>query len=283
MPAAAGARDIGADDELVITGTVRIPRGQYADRIVIVDGRVEVQGHVDGVLIAVDAPVRIGPRAVIDGDVISLAQRVTVDRGATLNKDLIWADDKPSVASGARVYGDVRRLDEGDLWFPGAFLVHVGLWLAFTLSSLVLGLGLVWLAPRAADAAFETALERAGPAIAWGLALFVGLPLAAIVAVLTLVGIPLGGILLLALLPLYALGYVTSAYVLGRKLTSAPRRRIAAFLVGWGILRAVAFIPVLGALVWLAATVFGLGLLTVTLWRSRGTPQQRPEPAVTAA
>jgi hypothetical protein len=34
----------------------------------------------------------------------------------------------------------------------------------------------------------------------------------------------------------------------------------------------IAFIPVLGALAWLVATVFGLGALTVALWRSRGGP-----------
>jgi cytoskeletal protein CcmA (bactofilin family) len=284
LPAPAVARDIGADDEVVITGTVRIPRGVHADRILIVDGRVDVLGHVDGVLFALDAPVHIGPHAVIDGDVISGAQKVTVERGATLNKDLVYIDEKPNVAPGARVYGEVRRADAGDFSLPvSGFLVHTGIWLAYTLSSLALGLALLWLAPRAADAALTTARERTGPAIGWGVGLFLGLPLIAIVAVLTLVGIPLGLVVLLALLPLYALGYVTTAYVLGRKLVSEQRGRIAAFLAGWAILRVVAFVPGLGLLGWLGATIFGLGLLTVTLWRSRGSATARPEPAPSAA
>jgi hypothetical protein len=267
----------------VITGTVRVPRGVHADRILIADGRVEISGHVDGVVVALDAPVHVARTAVIDGNVISLSRRVTVDRGATLNHDLIWADEKPVVARGANVYGDVRRVDAGDLSLPlGAFLVHVAVWLAFTISSLALGLALIRIAPRAAEAAFATARERAGPAIAWGIALFLGLPVAAIVAVLTLVGIPLGLVLLLALLPLYALGYVVTAYVLGRAIVSEPRGRTPAFLAGWAILRVIAFIPALGALAWIGATVFGLGMLTVALWRGRDPEGDAPEPDVAA-
>jgi hypothetical protein len=283
-PAPANARNIGSDDELVLTGTVRIPRGEHADRILIGDGRVEIDGHVDGVVLALDAPIRIGRHAVIDGNVISVSRRVTVERGAILNHDLIYFDKKPVVRSGANVYGDVRRVDAGDFSLPfGAFLIRVAIWLAFTLSSLALGLALVAVAPGAADAAFTTARDRAGPAIGWGVALFLGLPVVAIAAVLTLVGIPFGLLVALSMLPLYALGYVTSAYVLGRTIVAEPHGRIAAFLVGWGILRVVAFIPVLGALAWLGATVFGLGVLTVALWNSRGPVAPEPEHAATTA
>jgi cytoskeletal protein CcmA (bactofilin family) len=269
LPAPAGARNIGSDDEIVITGTVRVPRGEHADRVVIGDGRVEIQGHVDGVILAFDAPVHIARGAVVDGDVISISRKVTVDTGATLNNDLIYFDDKPSVARKATVYGDVRHANGGDFFFS-SLLVHAAIWIAFTLSSLVLGLILLWLVPASAvGAVFQTARGQGGAAIAWGIVLFVGIPLAAIVAVLTLVGIPLGLLMLLALLPLYAVGYVTSAYVLGRALLSAGHGAVAAFFAGWGILRAVALVPGAGALAWLAATVFGLGVLTVALWRSR--------------
>jgi hypothetical protein len=279
-PTSASARDIGADDEIVITGTVRIPHGEHADRILIGDGRVEVDGPVEGVILALDAPVHLGRHAVVDGDVISMSQRVTVDRGATLNHDLIYLGKKPVVASGAHVHGDVREVGAGDFSLPfGGFLLHAALWIAFTLSSLALGLLLLWLAPWVAEAAFTAARGRAGPAIAWGLALFAGLPVAALAALLTLVGIPLGIVLMLALLPLYALGYVTTSYVLGRAIVADARGRVVAFLAGWGILRAIAFIPVVGAVAWLGATVFGLGLLTVALWQSRGPVAPEPRTA----
>jgi hypothetical protein len=279
----AGARDIGADDEIVITGTVRVPRGAYADRILIADGRVEIQGTVDGVVIALDAPVHIGRHAEVDGDVISLSQPITLEPGAQVNNDLVYVDDKPVVPRGATVFGEVRRLEAGDFPLPfGAFLVHVAIWGAFTLSSLALGLLMLWLAPGVAHAAFAAARERTGPVIAWGLGLFAGLPVVAFLALLTLVGIPLGVALLLALFPLYAFGYVAAAYVLGRAILSDSRGAVASFLTGWAILRAVAFIPWFGVLAWLGATVFGLGALTVALWRSRGPAAPAGRPAVGA-
>jgi hypothetical protein len=279
VPAPSLARDIGPDDEIVVTGTVRVPRGEHADRVVIGEGRVSIDGHVDGVILAFDAPVHISRGAVVDGKVISLARRVTVDAGATLNNDLIYLDEEPRVARGATVYGDVRRANLGDLWL-GGFLVHAAVWVAFTLSSLALGLILIWLTPAGAlRATFRAARDRAGPALAWGIGLFIGLPVAAIVAVLTLVGIPLGLLMLLALLPLYAIGYVASAFVLGRGLLSRRHSTVAAFLGGWGILRVIALAPGIGALAWLAATVFGLGVLTVALWRSRRPEAEPPESA----
>src|SRR4029079_14881565 len=95
--APAQGRNIGSDDEIVLTGTVRVPRGEHADRILIGDGKVEIDGHVDGVGLALDAPVRVAVHAVIDGDVISVNGTVSVERGAILNHDLVYFDDKPNV------------------------------------------------------------------------------------------------------------------------------------------------------------------------------------------
>jgi hypothetical protein len=157
-------------------------------------------------------------------------------------------------------------------------------WLAGTISTLLFGLLLLWLAPRAADAVFEVARGAVGPAIGWGIGLFIGLPVIGVIALITLVGIPFGAGLLLALFPLYALGYVTSGWLLGRRLVKPPRGRPLAFLAGWAILRVAAIVPVLGELVWLAATVYGLGVLIVTAWRARSRPAAaQPAPAQPAS
>jgi hypothetical protein len=91
----------------------------------------------------------------------------------------------------------------------------------------------------------------------------------------TLVGIPFGIGLLFALALIYATGYVMSAWVLGRTVVRTKRRMVA-FLAGWGILRAVALIPVLGGIAWFAATAFGLGVLLVEAWRARSPRAEAP-------
>jgi hypothetical protein len=97
-----------------------------------------------------------------------------------------------------------------------------------------------------------------------------------VLALISLVGVPLGLGVLLALVPLGGLAYVAAAYVLGRMLVKSPASGFVAFLAGWAVLRALALIPVAGALVWVAAVVVGLGALVVAMWRSRGA-EARPE------
>ncbi|HEU4945230.1 MAG TPA: hypothetical protein VFT10_08715, partial [Solirubrobacterales bacterium] len=180
---------------------------------------------------------------------------------ASVGGDLIYGDERPRVASTATVAGSIEKEDWpgsiGLFPFIGAFVF----WLAMSISAAVLGTLLLLIAPRAADAVFAQARERIGPTIAIGIAILIVLPLAALLAAITIVGLPLGIGIGLALLPLAAIAYVTSAWALGRAIVKPPRGRILAFLAGLAILRALALVPILGVLVWLAAVVVGLGLI----------------------
>jgi hypothetical protein len=91
------------------------------------------------------------------------------------------------------------------------------------------------------------------------------------VALVTIVGIPVGLGLLAALALIYALGYTATAWIIGRRILGAGTAWVLAFLLGWGILRVLALIPAVGGLIWFVAVVFGLGALTVTIWRARST------------
>ena len=151
--------------------------------------------------------------------------------------------------------------------------------LTASVSTLVVGLVLVLLAGRGAGWILEAGRTQVGPAIGWGLLVFFGLPIMAIGALVTLVGIPLGLGLLAALGLIYALGYGASAWVLGRSLLRPPSAWVVAFLVGWAILRVVALVPILGGLIWFAAVVFGLGVLAVAIWRGRSAARAGPTTA----
>lgn len=84
---------------------------------------------------------------------------------------------------------------------------------------------------------------------------------------------------LAALALIYTLGYTATAWIIGRRILGTPTAWVLAFLLGWGILRVLALIPAVGGLIWFAAVVFGLGALTVTIWRARSTERAAPAPA----
>ncbi|MEA2331467.1 MAG: hypothetical protein QOH58_1605 [Thermoleophilaceae bacterium] len=263
-------------DRVVITGPVSIDRGETADDVLVIDGPVSVAGRVRGDLVVVSGRLRIS--GTVDGDVVTVADRATLFPGARVGGDFVYGDERPRVPGSATVEGDIDRVNVDEITDPAGFVGAAALWIAVSVSALVLGLLLLWLAPRALEAAFAAASTSLGPTIGWGLLLFFGLPVLAVIALVTLVGIPLGVAMLLALLPLYAIGYTTTAWLLGRRLVGPPRGRLLAFLAGLAILRALAIIPVVGGIVWFAATVAGLGALMVATWRARHDYPEQASP-----
>ena len=118
-------------------------------------------------------------------------------------------------------------------------------------------------------------------AIIWTLGLWVALPLAAIIAIPTVIGIPMGvGTFLFVLPALAFLGYLVTGIRLGdwimeqlRKSVEQPRPYLAA-LAGIGTLLLLGMIPFLGGFVAPVAGALGSGAMLLTLWRGvRGVPE----------
>ena len=267
-----------ATDHVVITGGATVAAGRTAGDVLVVDGTVRIAGHVTGDVISVSGPVRVTGR--VDGDLIAVSDRAFLASTARVGGDLRYGDERPVLARGASVGGKVSNEDWADAANGWGWVGLIGWWLAVSVSTLVVGVLLVVLAPAALYAAERAVRERLGATVAWGLAIAIGVPLLAVLALVTLVGIPFGIALLLAAIPVLLLAYVTSAWMLGRRvLRNRSRSRWAALFAGWGILRVLALIPVVGALVGLVATVMGLGALAVALWRAGrpDAPAARPE------
>jgi hypothetical protein len=260
-------------NRIVITGRVDVAKGERTGTVVILDGPAVIAGDVKGSVVAVRGSIRVTGR--VSDHVVAVRGRVFIEPGARVGGDVV-ARRRPVVAPGATVEGEVRRENIANYFRALGWFLWFAWWLALTVSVFVLGLLFLALAPRAARAGVEVARTRAGPSIAWGLAMAIGLPIVSVLVLFTLVGIPLGLMGLLSLALLYGLGYALAALFLGRTMVKEPRGPVLAFFLGLLILRVVDLIPVLGNLVTFAATVFGLGALTVAAWRAaRGSSAPR--------
>jgi hypothetical protein len=264
---------------VVLTGRVEVAADEQVDTVVIFDGPAVIDGSVDGSVVSFNGDIRV--RGDVDDDVVAFNGRAIVEGGATVGGDVL-SQDRPAVAEGARVDGDVRRVNFSN-WFRSlGWVLWLGWWLAVTVSLFVFGVLLLAFVPRIFPPILEVARTRVGPVILWGLIATIGLPIACAIVMVTLVGIPLGLIGLLSLALLYSLGFVIASLTLGRRLLAEPRSVYLAFFVGLIILRVVGLIPVLGGLVTLAAIVYGVGALTITVWRA-GSGQLTYEPQPSAA
>jgi len=278
LPAAAAAAQTEAEDGdaiVVVSGNVTVPRGETVDGVFIVSGDLVLSGHVDGDVVLVSGDALVSGR--IDGSLVTIGGQARLLPRAYVDGNVHYGDERPVVAGAAIVRGDVSKEDGFDsvdfLPFVSVFLF----WLAVGISMAILGVLLLLIAPRAAEAVVARSRERVGPVIGIGFAVAIALPVAAAIAAATLVGLPLAFVLLLALLPLGALAYVASAYALGRRLVKEPKGRIWAFLAGLAVLRVLALVPILGFVVGLAAAIFGLGLIGAAI----GAARERPDPAPT--
>jgi hypothetical protein len=261
---------------VVLSGPADVPRDRQVGDLVVFHGSSTVAGTVNGSLTAFDAPVTIAGR--VNGYVVVFNGRVQLVRGANVTGDVVSQND-PIVAAGATVGGETRRVQTNADWDGFGWAGRLAWWLAVSISTLVIGLALLWLIGRGATRIVDMGGTRIGPSIGWGLLVFFGLPILAVIALVTVVGIPLGLGVLAALALIYALGYSASAWILGRRILRTGTPWVVAFLLGWGILRVLALIPIVSGLIWFAAVVFGLGALMVTIWGARSTRRAVPAPA----
>jgi hypothetical protein len=278
-PASPSAEPPSVDlpDEVVLSGTLNVHRGDEVGEVVVfhgvadvagvvhgdvvvLDGRILISGQVSGSVVNVDGPVTLGPNAHVLGDVI--------------------ARDPIRVADGAVVDGDIRQGAGFLLRTPVDVFGAWAAWLAFAVSTLLLAAIIVLVAPRAAERVAETAIERPWGSLGIGFALAIGIPIVAVLAVLTLVGLPFGLALLLALWFLASLGVAFAVFAVGRRLWEAPRSRWLALLFGWLAVSAVSAIPYVGGIVWALAAIVGSGAAVLAL---RGTrTERRDEPVSTS-
>jgi cytoskeletal protein CcmA (bactofilin family) len=264
-------------DQIVLNGELTVAEGETVDTAVLGHGTATIDGTVTGAVVVFDGRTDIA--GTVHGDVFVFNGAVTVRSGAVIDGDLVTRQI-PTVESGATIRGQQQRVstrfNTGDLGLAS----RVIWWIGYSVSTLVLGLLLLLLAPALDPAIGRASRERVGGAIGFGVAVFFLLPVVAVLFLVVVVAIPLGLFLLLGLALLYTVGYVAGAHALGRRLVKPPTSRFAAFLAGWAILRVFGFIPLVGSIVWTLASIFGLGVLWVAARRSSPAPVPEP-PAMT--
>ena len=276
---AQGADSPGADNEqIVLTGRLFIASDETVDTALIFDGPALVEGTVRESLVVFNGDAEI--LGTVEQDVIVFNGNVVVRSGAEVGGDLV-TQETPQVEEGATIRGDrtsvVTRFDVDMVGFAGRFVW----WIGYSISAVILGLLLLAFAPQLFPAVRDIVRERLGSSIGWGFGLFFLLPIGSVILLVTVVGIPLGLFLLLALAFIYTVGYVVATLAVGSMIMRSSSSRYVVFLVGWVVLRVLALIPFVGGWLWFLASVWGLGLLAVAI-RSRAVttvvPSGSPPP-----
>jgi hypothetical protein len=161
LAAPAWAQDAQASEAFVVlSGRADVPKGQTVGDLVVFHGSATVDGTVDGSLTAFDAPVTISGQ--VNGDVVAFNGRVELQSGANVTGDVV-SQSGPVVASGATIGGTSKRLQTNTNWEGFGWAGKLAWWLAVSISTLVVGLLLIWLIGRGAARILEAGRTRIGP------------------------------------------------------------------------------------------------------------------------
>jgi hypothetical protein len=253
-------------DLLVAGGNVRLTsQGTVRGDLIVTGGTITTQGTVDGSVyggvmnFTIDGPV--------GGDVHLQANDLNLSSDARISGELRYQSTQDAdIDNPAAISGQVTRTNDAP-WqgVDNGAMRPLGL-LMRTAWALVLGAAIVALAPRLATRIAEHAEPFLRPMVL-GIVALVGIPLAAIIALLTVVGIPLGlllmvGVALAMYLSQIFIGVTLGRYVLPRSWRDGSRGfTLLAMTIGVLVIAGLRMVPVpyVSGAVALIVAIWGLG------------------------
>ena len=253
-----GAADIQLTDAGEIHGTMMAAGGDVelegpVDKDAkIAAGNAVVSNHV-GRHLSVAGAMRLTPKAVVEGNVRH------------------WSNREPVLEDGATVRGAVTRRPLFRGWTAEGFRYGLGglrlLAAAVSaVSTLILGLLLLRLYPVFTRQVASTIRERPWRSLGWGAAALLGTPVVALVCAITLLGLPIGIVLMALYGVVLYLGRVYAMTWLGQMLLrrmSDSSSLAWSFVLGLIVYMILSFLPIVGDVVTLLTVVLGLGSLLV--------------------
>jgi hypothetical protein len=261
-------------------GDVIIPEGDHADAVVVVNGHADIRGEVNTVVVIDGTASLVGARA---ESVIAIGSRVEVGPGTVVSDQVMRLDSTVHQTGDAEITGGITDL-AGSLLAAGAVLAPALflLWLGFGLATIVWALLAAGLAGRQLREAERILAAEPVQAFLIGLLAVIGLPILAILLMITVIGAPLGVGLLIAAMPLLAFtGYLVAATWVGGwifrqtavRTISSSERPFMPVLAGVLLLTLIGLVPVL-SVVAAVASLLGFGAVVRLAFRTlRGAPR----------
>ncbi|MDH5578561.1 MAG: polymer-forming cytoskeletal protein [Betaproteobacteria bacterium] len=243
------------------------PRARVAGNASLAGGDVKVLGTIDGYLQAAGGRVLIDGR--VAGDVEAASGALELGPNARIGGKLRYRGGAPLKQDpAAQVQGGIERLEMPmrDVAERSPAPAVFGVW---TLGLMVMAAVLVLALPGFFGRVAQAARTRFGWSLLAGFLALAAIPLAAVILLASVIGIPLALVALLGYLMLLLVGYVAAGIALGDATLArgwaarAAHRGWRALFAALGVLviGIVALIPWLGALAALAALITGMGAL----------------------
>jgi hypothetical protein len=276
-PAVLAAEPVAGAQQLLVSvnRSVDIPAGEHVDTLVVVGADARISGDVTSIVVIRGTATLANATA---RSLVVMNGSADLQAGTTVSGDVRTLDATVTQAPGSTVGGTVRTLDAdlaalGILLIPAFFLLMLGFGLAVVAAALLVAA----FAARQVRSVESLIVRQPGHVLVAGIAGSVGLPLLAVLLIVSVLGAPIGLAMLFVLLPAVAfLAWIVAAiwvgdWILGRTRGHVePGHPYLAAVVGVIVLAFAGILPFVTAI----ATLFGFGALLLAAWRTL-----RPEAA----
>ncbi len=244
----------------------------------IMGGRVSLSGEIDG-----NAEVHCDElfiSGVIKGNLKIEAQKISILPPAQITGNIYYkSKNEINISDGVTVGGEVNWTEvtpEEEKEEGGG--INVGFRVVLFLASLVTGLLLIGLVNRHTRTAAAQINFKPLVSLGVGFVGFCAIPIAIIVLLITLIGIPAAIILLFAYTIFFYIAKIYVSIALGRTILRAVRKDADpkqgwSLLLGLVILAILFMIPVLGTVIYVLVLFWGYGAILLGIRECRWSPQ----------
>ena len=278
--------EIGKDAQLFAANIIF--QGDVKGDLEVSGGQITFTGSVSGCFRFEGGDLVIGPDAVIEGDLIyETPDKADISSSARITGEVRWtrAERKESEESGWVTFGKVSTwlishrgyflfmtiislliFIVSAIPFP-AVMSMVVLWIMLAISGNIL----ILLSKGMALSTEQSLTTRLFPSLGIGFVILFLAPIVAVVLLLTIIGAPLGAVLILLFGAGCFAGGIYASLFIGRKICEllgigGGKPGYLCFTIGMVILVALSFIPVIGYLLTMVVLMMGLGGLTLALF-----------------
>jgi hypothetical protein len=258
-------------DVVALRGNVRMQAGSAARQVTAILGSVELEPgvSVDREVVAIGGDVHVSPGAHVGRDAVSIGGQVIIDPGGTVDGEEISVSVPGLLGVVGLLGGGPTVAHEEAKVSP---LLRVGHVLAKYVVFFVLGLLVLVLAPTRLESVAASLARQPSKVVLAGLLGTLAMPVLTVLLVVTVAGIPLVAVQVVAVLLAGILGFTALALLVGRAIPLHPRRAAAVvqLAIGTGLVVAVSEVPVVGVMAWVTGWLFVFGAVIRTRF---GQPQ----------
>lgn len=248
------------DDSLLlkVNGDTAVAAGDTIQNAAVINGNITVAGTIEENLFVAKGDAVI--TGTVKGTVTVVRGTLTLENGSSVD-DVMLIDSDLTRADGATVTGDIE--DRGfDFSFGRGLAIFSALWwVGMTIVALVAAAIFAWLGRKQLFASVETLKNQFVKSLITAIVMWILLPLGAALILFTLIGAPLGLVVLLVVLPILVLiGTIVIGTWVGSFIIkpTSTGRAIGAAMLGTLIVALISLIPFVAVITGIAG-ILGSG------------------------